>query len=80
MARLQLNIRMDNEEELFNAIKERAEQLNTTVTDVTIAALKHSLGWQIPADAIAMLNKINANESEIKKLKKELQELKDKFS
>ncbi len=53
MPRLQLNIRMDNEEELFNAIKARAEQMNTTVTDVTIAALKHSLGWQIPADAIA---------------------------
>ena len=78
--RLQLNIRMDNEAELHYAIKERAEKLNTTVTDITIAALKHSFGWQMPADAIAMLNKINANESEIEKLKKELQELKEKLS
>ena len=70
---------MDNEEELFNAIKARAEQMNTTVTDVTIAALKHSLGWQIPADAIAMLNKINANESKIRKLEKELETLKEKL-
>ena len=71
---------MDNEEELFNAIKARAEQLNTTVTDIMIAALKHSLGWQIPADAIAMLNKINANESRIKKLENELEALKKKFT
>lgn len=72
MPRLQLNIRMDNEPELHEAIKKRAEELNTTVTELTIAALKHSLGWQIPVDALAMLRKINNLEDEIRKIKKEL--------
>ena len=75
MTRIQLNVRMDKEEELYEALKDKAESLNTTLSDLTIAALRHSLGWQIPADAIAMLKKINTNESEIKKLKQELKKL-----
>ncbi len=78
--RIQLNVRMENEQELYEALRDKAESLNTTISELTLAALKASLGWQIPADAIAMLNKINANESEIRKLKKELEALKKKFT
>lgn len=73
--RIQLNVRMEHEEELYEAVKEKAQQMNTTISEITIAALKASLGWQIPADAVAMLNKINANESEIRRLKKKVAEL-----
>ena len=65
MPRKQLNIRMENKSELYDALKQKAEELNTTMTDLTIAAIEFSLGWQIPVDAIAMLNKINVNESKI---------------
>ena len=77
--RIQLNVRMENEAELYEALRDKAELLNTTISELTIAALKASLGWQIPADAIAMLNKINANESKIRKLEKELEALKEKL-
>ena len=64
---------------MYDALKQKAEELNTTMTDLTIAAIEFSLGWQIPVDAIAMLNKINANESKIRKLEKELEALKEKL-
>lgn len=78
--RIQLNVRMDNEQELYEELKIKAEQLNTTVSDLTIAALKHSLGWQISADAIAMLKKINALEFQMKKLQNEVQKIKNQYS
>ena len=78
MPRIQLNVRMDKEKELYKALQAKADSLNTTISDLTIAALRQSLGWQIPADAVAMLKKINANESEIRKLKQELKEFKKK--
>lgn len=77
--RLQINIRLDKDPDLYQEIKEKAELLNTSITDFTLDALRAAVGWQIPANASAMLGKINANDSEIKKLKKEIADLKKKF-
>lgn len=74
--RLQINIRLDKDPDLYQEVKEKAELLNTSITDFTLDALRTAVGWQIPANASAMLGKINTNNSEIRKLKKELAELK----
>ena len=76
--RLQINIRLDKDPDLYEEIKQRAESLNTTITDFTLDALRTALGWQIPANTSAMLNKINQLENDITELKKDVQTLKQK--
>lgn len=75
--RLQINIRLDKDPELYQEVKEKAELLNTSITDFTLDALRTAVGWQIPANASAMLGKINKLEYRMKKLEGEVASLKN---
>ncbi|WP_157134113.1 hypothetical protein WH8501_30940 (plasmid) [Crocosphaera watsonii WH 8501] len=72
--RIQLNIRMDNEPELYEKIKERASILNSSVNEFVINALSVAVGWSIPVDAVKMLEKINQLEKRVQKLEQQQRE------
>jgi len=44
--RIQLNLRLDGHRELYDAVKARAAETNTSVNQFGINALRASLGWE----------------------------------
>ena len=77
--RRQLNIRLDNEPELYEAIKEQSRRMNTSVTALIVAALKSSLEWQMPFDSATLLKRIQIMETEIDDLKQSNQQLQNRM-
>jgi hypothetical protein len=77
--RRQLNIRLDNEPELYEAIKEQSRRMNTSVTALIVAALKSSLEWQMPFDAATLLKRIQIMETEINDLRQSNQRLEEQM-
>jgi len=75
--RLQLNIRMDNEPELYAAIKEKAYEMNTSVSSFVVASLKASLAWQMPFDAPKILERLNEMEKQVARSRGHEQRLKE---
>jgi hypothetical protein len=68
--RRQLNIRLDNEPELYEAIRDQAHRMNVSMSAFIVMALKSALDWQIPFDAAALLKRVQVLETEIAALKK----------
>ena len=67
--RRQLNIRLDNEPELYEAIKDQAHRMNVSISAFIVMSLKSSLDWQIPFDAAVLLKRIQNLETEVVYLK-----------
>ena len=76
--RRQLNVLLDNEPELYEAIRDQAHQMNVSVSAFIVMALKSALDWQIPFDAPALLKRTQALEKTVRDLTrwKEAAELK----
>lgn len=77
--RRQLNIRLDNEPELYEAIKEQSRRMNTSVTALIVAALKSSLEWQMPFDSATLLKRIQIMETEVNDLRESNQQLEEQI-
>lgn len=45
--RLQLNLRLDGHKELYEAVKEAAQERDTSVNQFVINALRAALGWEV---------------------------------
>lgn len=75
--RLQLNIRMDNEPELYAAVKEKAQEMNTSISSFVVASLKAALAWQMPFDAAKILERLNEMEKQVARSRDYEQRLKD---
>lgn len=72
--RRQLNIRLDNEPELYEAIRDQAHRMNVSMSAFIVMALKSALDWQIPFDAAALLKRVQGLETEVAGLKKREEE------
>jgi predicted nucleic acid-binding Zn-ribbon protein len=72
--RRQLNIRLDNEPELYEAIRDQAHRMNVSMSAFIVMALKSALDWQIPFDAAALLKRVQGVETEVAGLKKREEE------
>lgn len=66
--RRQLNIRLDKEPELYEAIKDQAHRLDVSISAFITMALKSALDWQIPFDAPALLKRTQALEKTVRDL------------
>ncbi len=45
--RIQFNVRMDKHPDLYEAIKDRAEEQNVTLNEFAIRAFQQALGWEL---------------------------------
>lgn len=54
--RVQLNLRLDGQKELYEAVKAEATRQNTSVNSFVINALKAALGWETENQANQVVN------------------------
>jgi len=73
--RLQINIRLDHDPELYEAVRAKAMEMNLSISAYVANALRASLGWQIPVDSEQILTYVRQLDSSSQQQKERLKTL-----
>jgi hypothetical protein len=71
--RLQLNLRLDKQPELYEAVKAKAKEQGESLNDFALNALRQAIGWELEKSPISeAINRIVALEKRMKSVEEQL--------
>ena len=73
--RLQINIRLDHDPELYEAVRAKAAEMNLSISAYVANSLRASLGWQVPVDSKQILTYVRQLDSSSQQQKERLETL-----